>query len=180
MKYWITLLFFGCICNAQKLDIVKLCDDFYVFTTYKEIEGKMFPSNGMYVVTRKGVVIIDSPWDRSQCQPLLDSISKKHDRKVIMCIATHFHDDRTGCLDYFRSVGIETFTSKKTYDLCVANGEPKAENNLSPANVLHRATIRSKLFSPAKAIHLITRWFGLPNNEFCTADVWSRALRISV
>jgi metallo-beta-lactamase class B len=112
--------------HAQKLEIKKLTDDFYIFTTYKEIQGKPFPSNGMYVVTEKGVLIIDSPWDATQCQPLLDSISQKHGKKVIHAIATHFHDDRTGAFNFFKEKGIKTWSTYRTYDLCVKNGEQQA------------------------------------------------------
>lgn len=126
MKQLVLILLLGFSCHAQKLEIKKLTDDFYLYTTWKDLNGEPFPANGMYVVTENGVVIIDSPWDNSQCQPLLDSIGKKHQKKVVMAIATHFHEDRTGAFDFFKSKGIQTWSTKKTRKLCIKNGEQKA------------------------------------------------------
>lgn len=120
-------LFLSVVGHAQKLEITKLKDDFYVFTTYKDYGGAPFPSNGMYVLTENGAIIIDSPWDTTQCQPLLDSIQKNHGKKVIMAIATHYHDDRTGAFDFFKSKGIQTWSTKKTRDLCRRHNEKQAE-----------------------------------------------------
>ena len=79
--------------NALKISHLK--GDFYIYTTYKDLGGFMFPSNSVYVLTDDGVVLIDTPWDSTQFQPLLDSISKRHNKKVSLVIATHYHDDRT-------------------------------------------------------------------------------------
>ena len=59
------------------LRITSITGDFYSYTTYNLYEGKYIPANGMYVVTNKGVVLLDSPWDSTQCQPLLDSIIER-------------------------------------------------------------------------------------------------------
>ena len=109
------------------LQISHLTGDYYIFTTYKPINGKPFPSNGMYLVTDEGVVLFDTPWDTTQFQPLLDSIEERHGKKVVMCISTHFHDDRTAGLDFLKSKGIKTFSSKQTFDLCKENNEKQAE-----------------------------------------------------
>ncbi|MEN9303714.1 MAG: BlaB/IND/MUS family subclass metallo-beta-lactamase [Bacteroidota bacterium] len=105
------------------LHISHLVGDYYVFTTYKQLNNQPFPSNGMYCVTADGVILFDTPWDTTQFQPLLDSIQSKHQKKVVMAIATHFHDDRTAGLEYYSTQGIKTYTSKLTYDLCLQNGE---------------------------------------------------------
>lgn len=117
---------------AQKLEIQKLTDDFYVFTTYKDYDGQPYPANGMYVITPKGAIVIDTPWDTAQCQPLLDSIWRKHRKKVILCLATHFHDDRTGGFDIFRKAGIDTYSSEQTFALCEKFGEPKSDKIVRP------------------------------------------------
>jgi metallo-beta-lactamase class B len=78
----------------------------------------------MYCITTDGVIMLDSPWDTTQIKPLLDSIRLKHNQKVVLCIATHFHEDRTGSLNYLNAQSIPTFTSKMTYDLCIKNDKP--------------------------------------------------------
>lgn len=111
----------------ENLKISHLTGDYYIFTTYEPINGKPFPSNGMYCVTYNGVVLFDTPWDTTQFQPLLDSIANRHNKKVVACIATHFHEDRTAGLEYFKSKGIKTYSSKQTFDLCKQHNEKQAE-----------------------------------------------------
>lgn len=116
---------------AHKLVIKKLTGDFYIYTTFNNYKGTLFPSNGMYLVTNKGVVIFDTPWDSTQFQPLLDSISKKHNKKAIISISTHSHADRTAGLAYFGAQGIQTFATQQTDAICIRNGEKRAANLMS-------------------------------------------------
>jgi metallo-beta-lactamase class B len=128
MRYLLLLLVAsGVYAQSTKLKIQHLKGNLYVYTTYNLFSGNPFPSNSMYMVTNEGVVLIDTPWDKNQFQPLLDSIEVRHKKKVIMCISTHFHDDRTAGLDYYKSKGIKTYSTKQTYDLCVVNNAPLAE-----------------------------------------------------
>jgi len=108
------------------LKISHLTGDFYIFTTYNLYKGVPVPSNSMYLVTNNGVVMFDTPWDSTQFQPLLDSIQTRHHKKVIICIATHFHEDRTAGLDYYRQQGISTYTTKMTDSLAAAHNEKRA------------------------------------------------------
>lgn len=110
-----------------KLIISHLTDQFYVYTTFNIFNGSPFPSNSMYVVTADGVVLIDTPWDTTQFQPLLDSIQARHQKKVVMALATHFHSDRTAGLLYYQSKGIPTYTSRHTHNLCLERNEPASD-----------------------------------------------------
>ncbi len=109
------------------LKITHLKGDFYIYTTYNDFDGYKFPSNSMYLVTDEGVVLFDTPWDTTCFQPLLDSISARHQKQVVMAIATHYHDDRTAGLEYYKQKGIKTYTSKLTYDLCAEHNQQQAE-----------------------------------------------------
>ena len=114
--------------NADSsLKISPLSGDFYVFTTYNFYKGTRIPANGMYVVTNQGVVMFDAPWDTTQFQPLLDSIRIKHHKKVVLCFATHFHEDRTGGLEYYKQQGIKTYTTRQTDELSKKRGMKRAE-----------------------------------------------------
>jgi metallo-beta-lactamase class B len=114
--------------NAGKsLAISPLTGDVYVYTTHNVYNGNRVPANGMYLVTNQGVVLIDSPWDTTQFQPLLDSIKSRHDKSVVLCIATHFHEDRTGGLEYYRQQGIKTYTTKLTDEYSAKRGMKRAE-----------------------------------------------------
>lgn len=112
---------------SEELNIVNLTGDFYIFTTYKMFGEKKQSANGMYLVTQEGVILFDSPWDTSPFQPLLDSIKIKHNKNVIMCIATHSHEDRTSGLEYYKKLGIKTFTTTLTDSISKENERPRAE-----------------------------------------------------
>ena len=124
-------LFFSMTLLGQKqtpgLKISHVTGDFYVFTTYKTFKNKPMSSNGLYFLTDKGAVMVDTPWDITQLQPLLDSIEIRHKKKVVLCIATHSHDDRTGGLEFLKQKGIKTYTSEQTDDISKKSGDKRAE-----------------------------------------------------
>lgn len=125
-----TILAFFCLAGVSgqplPLKISALTGDFYIFTTYNQYKGEIIPANGMYLVTDEGVVMIDSPWDTTQFQPLLDSIQARHHKTVVLCIATHFHEDRTGGFAYYRQQGIKTYATRRTDELCKQRGMKRA------------------------------------------------------
>lgn len=110
-----------------KLKITPLISDFYIYTTYNTYQGNRIPANGMYLVTSEGVVLFDTPWDTTQFQPLLDSIQLKHKKSVSLCIATHWHEDRTEGLEYYKKKGIRTYTTRLTDDWSKKNNMKRAE-----------------------------------------------------
>jgi glyoxylase-like metal-dependent hydrolase (beta-lactamase superfamily II) len=109
------------------LEIAHLTGDFYVFTTYGSYRGGRISSNGLYLVTNAGAVMIDTPWDTTQFAPLLDSIRVRHGKEVVLCLATHSHADRTAGFDFMREKGVKTFSSEQTYQLSRAGGYKLAE-----------------------------------------------------
>jgi metallo-beta-lactamase class B len=133
MKITTLIIFLFSITNSfgqteeAKLEITQLTDDFYIYTTYNKYEGSKVPANGMYVITGNGVVLFDTPWDTTQFQPLLDSIKLKHNKNVIMCLATHWHSDRTEGLEYYKKQNIKTYTTQLTDELSKKNNKKRAE-----------------------------------------------------
>lgn len=148
-----------------KLEINEVAKDFYVYTTYGDPgNGELFPANGMYLVTNDGVILIDTPWDTTQFQPLLDSIKIKHNKSVSICIATHFHEDRTAGLHYYRTQGIKTFTTRKTDSLSILRNKPRAEFLLVSDTTFHLGQYSFETFYPGQghSPDNIVIWF---NNE---------------
>lgn len=140
----------GAIAQSNKLKIKHLTGDIYLYTTTQLFSGTPFPSNSMYVVTEEGVVLIDTPWDREQFQPLLDSIRKRHNKEVVLCIATHFHDDRTAGLEYYSSKGIKTYTSKLTDGLSTKNNDKRAEFHFAKDTIFTVGGKRFETFYPGE------------------------------
>ncbi|HVK40214.1 MAG TPA: subclass B1 metallo-beta-lactamase [Candidatus Kapabacteria bacterium] len=110
------------------LEIRHLGGGFHVYTTYRDVGGSPFPSNSLYVVTKRGVIMIDTPWDTTQTRPLLDSIAARHRQPVVLCVVTHYHDDRTAGLDVLRERGIPTWSTRRTDELAAASGDRRASH----------------------------------------------------
>ncbi|MBF4464022.1 subclass B1 metallo-beta-lactamase [Flavobacterium sp. LC2016-12] len=114
------ILFLAILSNSfgqsknSPLQISHLTGDFYVYKTFHDYKGTLISANALYLVTDKGVVLFDAPWDQTQFQPLLDTIKVRHNKDVIMCFATHSHDDRAGGLGFYKQKGIKTYTIKAT------------------------------------------------------------------
>lgn len=127
------ILFLAIVSNSigqskkSLLPISHLTGDFYVYKTFHEYKGTMISANAMYLVTEKGVVMFDSPWDEKQFQPLLDSIKARHNKDVIMCFATHSHGDRAGGFGFYRQKGIKTYSIKRTDQILKKEGKKRAE-----------------------------------------------------
>lgn len=127
------ILFLVLIANSfgqtknSPLQISHLTGDFYVYKTFHDYKGTLISANAMYLVTDKGVVLFDAPWDETQFQPLLDSIKAKHNKEVVMLFATHSHEDRAGGFDFYRKKGIKTYSIQFTDDILKKEKKPRAE-----------------------------------------------------
>jgi metallo-beta-lactamase class B len=115
------------VAQSPKLKITPLTGNYFIYTTYGTYENNPVPAHGMYVVTDRGVVLLDTPWDTTQFQPLLDSISVRHRKKVVICIATHWHSDRTAGLEYYRRKKIKTYSTMLTDSFSQRNNHKRAE-----------------------------------------------------
>lgn len=134
-----------------KLKISHLTGDFYIYTTYNTYQESQVPANGMYLVTNKGVVMFDTPWDTTQFQPLLDSIKLKHNKSVIMCFATHWHSDKTAGLEYYRQQGIKTYTTVLTDELSKKNNKKRAEFLMANDTVFNIGQYSFETYYPGQA-----------------------------
>lgn len=136
--------------TESNLQINRLTGDFYIYTTYNLYKGNKIPANGMYLVTSKGVVLFDTPWDTTQFQPLLDSIQLKHHQHVVLCIPTHFHDDRTAGLEYYRQQGIKTYTTVLTDEWSKKNNKKRAEFLIEKDTVFRVGTYSFETYYPGQ------------------------------
>ncbi len=153
MKKFIFLTFYVlfsipgfCQKNKYALEFAHLKDNFYVYVSYGTYNGERYPANAMYLITKKGVILFDTPWDEQYYQPLLDSIWARHHQKVIMCIATHFHTDRTGGLKYYRSRGIKTYTTHQTDSLCIIHHDNLAQYLIPKDTTFHIGGYQFEIF----------------------------------
>lgn len=147
--------------EEPKLKITHLTGDFYIYTTYNTYEESKVPANGMYLITNKGVVLFDTPWDTTQFQPLLDSIKLKHNKNVIVCFATHWHSDRTEGLEYYKKQKIKTYTTVFTDELSKKNNKKRAEFLISKDTIFNIGQYSFETYYPGQGhtVDNIIIWF---------------------
>lgn len=144
------LLAFGKETEVPALKITPLTSNCYIYTSYDWVDGTFFPANGLYIVTTGGVLLVDSPWTETHTQQLIDSVDKKHGKKITFCISTHFHADRTGGLDVLKKHGTKTWASKQTKELCIQRKEKQPEFTFEKDTVFNFGDISLETFYPGK------------------------------
>lgn len=148
---------------AQKgLRIHHLTGNLYTYITWHENDGAQYPATGMYLLTSKGAIIIDTPWDTTQIRPLNDSIRLKHHQPVLMVIATHHHGDRAGGFDIYKRLGIKTWSTQLTYALNQQYKEPTAAYTFQKDTTFNIGGYALQTFYPGEG-HTkdnIVIWFG--------------------
>jgi metallo-beta-lactamase class B len=158
--FFVLSIAFGQSKNSP-LQISHLTGDFYVYKTFHDYNGTLISANAMYLVTDKGVVLFDAPWDQTKFKPLLDSIKAKHNKEVVMCFATHSHDDRAGGLEFYKQKGIKTYTIKLTDEILKKKNEKRAEFIIPNDTIFTVGQHTFQVYYPGKghATDNIVVWF---------------------
>ncbi|MDR0802084.1 subclass B1 metallo-beta-lactamase [Fluviicola sp.] len=123
-----------------QLDFTKISDSSYIFTTYQTHKTRI-SSHGFLKLTSIGAIMIDTPWDTTQFQPLLDSVKLKFNLPVVFVLSTHWHEDRTAGLDYYSKKGIATYSTYATKNLCAEHHLPQAEFTFEGDTSFHIGTV---------------------------------------
>jgi metallo-beta-lactamase class B len=113
--------------STMRINTTYLTGNVYVAVSYGEYKGTRYPANGLYVVTGKGIVLINTPWSEDQTTQLIDSLENRYHQKITHCIITHFHADCTAGLDILKAHGVKTYSTQQTLDLCKEKGEKQAQ-----------------------------------------------------
>lgn len=135
-----------------QMTIAPLTKNFYVVTSYGYPDkGKpAFPANSLFVVTDAGIILIDTPWGEEQTQQLADTLEKTYHKKIVLCIATHFHADKTIGFDVLKKQGTTTYTGKLTYTMAKQHGEKLPEFTFAKDTTFNVGGITLKTFYPGE------------------------------
>lgn len=72
-------------------------------------ENQNFISNAGFVVTPKGVVVVDALGSPALAQKLIKEISKVSKQKIIAVVVTHYHADHVYGLQEFKKIGAKIY-----------------------------------------------------------------------
>ena len=79
-------------------------------------ENENFISNAGFVITPKGVVVIDALGSPVLAQKLIKEISKLTSQKIIAVIVTHYHADHVYGLQEFKKIGAKIYAQNAGRD----------------------------------------------------------------
>ena len=114
--------------KVLKIKTTHLTGNIYVCTSYGILDdGSVFPANDMYIITPTGIILIDTPWGEAETKQLMDTLWSRYHKKILLCISTHFHADRTGRVDVLKKEGIKTYSSLLTKQLAKQRNEKQPE-----------------------------------------------------
>lgn len=98
-------------------------------------------ANGLVVLDDNQLVLIDTPWNGHQTQLLIQWF-KKHDKVTdIKVIVSHYHDDNLGGLDWVHQNGFDSYSIKRTQEICEEKGLPKPMYTLDDNDVFEYCDI---------------------------------------
>lgn len=131
-----------------KIELKEIKKNFFLHTTYFSISNYPYPSNGLLVLTKKGIILIDTPWDDIQTEKLLKLCKEKFHKRIILAIITHAHNDRIGGIKTLLKNKIKTISTLKTADAAKTNGFLQPISKLSDDTTLIINKIRVNTFYP--------------------------------
>lgn len=136
----ISILFLSQFMHAQVRDFViepPIKPNLYIYKTFGVFGGKEYSTNAVYLITKKGVILFDVPWQKTQYQSLMDTIKKRHNLPVIAVFATHSHADRAGDLSFYNDKGIKTYATAKTNELLKKEGKATSSEIIKTGKPYH-------------------------------------------
>ena len=145
-----------------QLNITPINQEVYVHTSYMMYGENLIGSNGMYLLTDAGIVIFDTPWDEAQTQQLIDSLKAKHQQEIVLCLISHYHEDRNGGADVLKRNGMPTWSSNLTDSLALVNGEKRAAHTFQNDTVFTVAGKRIEVYFPGEGHTIDNLVFWLP------------------
>ena len=120
--------------ERPKLTVIPLNDQVYVHTTYGMYGKTPFPSNGLIIKTKDGVVLVDTGWDTDtntdNTRDLLQWVASNLHQPVRLCIVTHAHEDRVGGISELHKAGIRVVSTPLTAQKSVKLGFESPEGIL--------------------------------------------------
>ncbi|WP_246838524.1 hypothetical protein [Leptospira levettii] len=66
----------------SSIEWIKIKESVYIHKSFGSFQGKTYPSNGLVVLTNKGVIVIDTAWTEPQTEELIQSIQAKFQKQI--------------------------------------------------------------------------------------------------
>lgn len=147
--------------DENYIELYKINDTIWVHTSYSKYNGYRVPSNGIVVITKEGLVLVDTPWNNEQTGELLRLTKKVFKKDTIIAIITHAHDDRIGGIDTLLENKVDVRSTKMTLKEAEKRGFKKTQPKLDSEPKFSVGNIDVEVFYPGEGhtADNITVWF---------------------
>lgn len=102
--------------GTNYVELKRINDAVWVHTTYATFQGNKYPANGMVVVTKEGIVLVDTPWTNQQTKELIELCSAVFKREFTLAIVTHVHNDNMGGISTLLDEKIKVVSTNETVE----------------------------------------------------------------
>lgn len=117
--------------DSNLVKLTKINDNVWVHTTYYNYNGSRTLSNGLLILTSKGLVLIDTPWTNDQTKELIKLTKEKFKQDIITAIITHAHIDRIGGIKTLLDNKIDVKSTPLTAQLAEKYGFNKPNSSIT-------------------------------------------------
>lgn len=99
-------------------------------STWRSLDGTVYPANGLLVRDGDGLLLVDSAWGEEATVALLDVVEAEIGLPVRRAVVTHFHDDRVSGAEVLDQRGVTVYATPLTQRLAAAAGNVVPETAL--------------------------------------------------
>lgn len=104
------------------IELEKVEENVYIHRSYMTFGKTVFPGNGLIVVGKKGLLMVDTPWNDEQTEALIALTNDAFGKPILTTIVTHAHDDTIGGIASLLEKDVEVLSTQLTYDYAVEAG----------------------------------------------------------
>lgn len=136
--------------DSNYVELSKINDSVWVHTTYSDYNGYRTPANGLLVVTSKGLVLVDTPWNNGQTRELMELTENTFKQNISVAIITHAHDDTIGGISTLLENGVDVRSTGLTVKEAEKIGFEKPQPKLDTEPKFQVGSTKIETFYPGE------------------------------
>jgi metallo-beta-lactamase class B len=140
------------IVEVKDVSMKQVKSNVWMHTSIGVVGMDRVPANGLVVETSKGLLLIDTPWNDTLTEQLLELVKKQFptNKEITDAIVTHAHDDRVGGIKTLLKNGIKVHSTLLTADLAQQQGFERPLGDLGKHTKLRIGNVQVETFYPGK------------------------------
>lgn len=151
--------------NKIKIDddiqLIQIKDSIFIHTSWYRTQnfGKV-QANGLIIVKNGQAIMVDTSWDNEMTKRLTVFMEDSLKVKLVKLIASHYHEDRIGGLEYLQSRGVESIANSRTVAICKEDKLPVPPISFTDSLIFdfNGLQIECRYFGGGHTLDNITVW----------------------